>query len=276
MRNLITLILRYSALIAFLILELIAFFLIINYNKSQKEIWAHSSNLLSGNLFKQVEKIQDFFELQEVNDSLLTENAKLLETIINYRIDSKNNSFQRFEKLDTTFNYQLIPSRICNKTINVRNNYMTLCKGKNDGLKVGMGVISNKGVVGIIKTVSKDFATVLLVLNSQSRISAKVTSKNYFGNLIWDEGDVRSLSMVDVPKHADIAVGDSISTSGYSISFPPDIHIGTIESYSLIGGSNNYKIKVKMKEDVGAVEYVYAIKYLQAMEKDTLLRLENE
>lgn len=275
MRNLINLILRYSALILFLFLELISFILIINYNKSQKEIWAHSSNLLTGNVFKRVESVQDFFDLQEVNDSLLTENAKLLETIINYRIESKNNSFQAFEAKDTVYNYNLIPARICNKTINLRNNYLTLCKGSLDSLDVGMGVISNNGVVGIIKSVSKNFATVLMVLNSQSRISAKVTNKNYSGNLVWDDSDIRILSLSDVPKHAEISIGDSISTSGYSIVFPPDIHIGQIKDYSLVGGSNNFKIKVKMEQDINALEYVYVIKYLKRAEKDTLLQLEN-
>jgi len=275
MQNLINLILKYSALILFLILELIAFILIINYNKSQKEIWAHSSNLLTGNVFKRVEGVQDFFDLQEVNDSLLTENAKLLETIINYRIESKDNSFQAFEEKDTVYNYNLIPARICNKTINLRNNYLTLCKGSLQGLEVGMGVISNNGVVGIIKSVSKNFATVLMVLNSQSRISAKVTSKNYSGNLVWDDSDIRILSLLDVPKHAEINVGDSISTSGYSIVFPPDIHIGKIKDYSLVGGSDNFKIKVEMKQNINALEYVYVIKYLKSTEKDTLIQLEN-
>jgi len=275
MRNLINLILRYSALILFLLLELTSFILIINKNKSQKEIWTHSSNLLTGHIYKKAEGVQDFFDLQEVNDSLLTENAKLLETIINYRINSKDNSFQRYEQTDSINNYTLIPARICNKTINLRNNYLTLCKGKNEGLDVGMGIISNNGVVGIIKSVSNHFATVLMVLNSQSRISAKVTNKNYNGNLVWDNEDIRILSLLDVPKHADITVGDSISTSGYSIVFPPDIHIGKIKDYSLIGGSNNFKIKVEMEQNINALEYVYVIKYLKSAEKDTLLQLEN-
>ena len=275
MRNLIYLILRYSALILFLLLELISFILIINYNKSQKEIWAHSSNLFTGNVFKRVESVQDFFDLQEVNDSLLTENAKLLETIINYRINSKENSFQKFEEVDSVNNYKLIPSIICNKTVNLRNNYLTLCRGRDDGIDVGMGVISNKGVVGIIKAASSNFATVQLVLNSQSRISAKVTSKNYSGNLVWDDEDIRVLSLLDVPKHAQIEEGDSISTSGYSTIFPADIHIGKIKDYSLVGGSNNFKIRVEMQEDISSLEHVYVIKYLQSIEKDSLLTIEN-
>ena len=75
MRSLFFLIIRFGAFVTFLILEFVAFYLIINYNKSQKEIWAHSSSLVSGNIYKQVNSVENFFELNERNDSLLLENA---------------------------------------------------------------------------------------------------------------------------------------------------------------------------------------------------------
>jgi rod shape-determining protein MreC len=257
-------------------LEFLAFFLIVNYNKSQKEIWAYSSNLLSGNVYKKVENIQDFLELQEVNDSLLNENARLLETIINYRISAKNNAFQSFELQDSLREYQLIPARICNKTLNLRNNYITLCKGSRDSIGLGMGVISNKGVVGIVKAVSENFSTVQLVLNSQSRISAKINTKNYYGNLMWVNSDTRTLNLLGIPKHAEIEKGDSISTSGFSICFPPEIFIGQIEKFSVESGSNNYNIDVALNHDLSQLEYVYVIKFFKKSEKQTLLNLENE
>lgn len=276
MRNLIYFIIRYSALILFLSLELIAFLLIVNYNKSQKEIWAYSSNLLTGSVYKRVENVTDFFDLREVNDSLLTENAKLLETIINYRVNSIDNSFQNYELSDSIKEFKLIPSRVCNKTLNLRNNYITLCKGKSDGINVGMGVITQNGVIGIIKAVSDNFATVLLILNSQSRISAKVNTKNYHGNLIWDTGNTKTISLLDIPKHAAIEVNDSISTSGYSTIFPPDIFIGKIKDIRIVEGSNNYRVMIDLNENISTVENVYVISYLKEKEKEVLLENENE
>ena len=277
MRSLFYLVVRYSALISFIILECIAFFLIINYNKSQREIWAHSSNLFTGSIYERVDNVREFFDLETKNDSLLSENAKLLETIINYRVNSRDNSFQLFENNDSiTTEYNLIPASICNKTISLRNNYFTLCQGKNSGIEVGMGVISDDGIVGIVKAVSDNFSTVLLILNSQSRISAKIKSKNYYGNLMWQSSDTRIITLLDIPKHAEISVGDSVVTSGFSTIFPSDIFVGQISNYSLEGGSNNYKIDIELNSDVTTVEHVYVIKYALTEEKLELMSKENE
>jgi rod shape-determining protein MreC len=257
-------------------LEVVSFYLIVNYNKSQKEIWAHSSNLLTGSINDKVSTVQDFFKLQNTNDSLIRENAKLLETIINYRVSSIDNSFQKYETSDSIREYELIPARVCAQTLNLRNNYMTICRGNNDGIKTGMGVISKDGVVGIVKASSAKFATVLMILHSQSSIGAKIKTKNYYGNLIWDTGDVTSLSLKDVPKHAEIAKGDTVITSGYSICFPPELHIGRIKDFYIEGGGNNYNITVALDYDLAELDYVYVVNFINAEEKSGLENTEDE
>jgi len=271
MSNVISLFIRYSAFILFILLEIISFQLIINYNKSQKEIWANSSNRLTGGINEYVQGVEDFLQLQNYNDSLLVENAKLLETIINYRVSSKDNIFQTFEEQDSSKDYRLIPAKVCSKTLNLRNNYMTLCKGSKDSLYVGMGVISDKGIVGIISQVSDNFSTVLMILNSESRTSAKISSKNYIGNLIWRKDNIRIMTLKDIPKHATIAVGDSVSTSGYSISFPEDIYIGKVSDYRSGSGGNSYDIDVRLLSDLSTVDYVYVVSYNKAEEKQEII-----
>ncbi len=276
MRNLIYLIIRYSALFLFLVLEFFAFYLIVNYNRSQKEIWAHSSNLLTGNLYKKIEHIEDYFDLRIQNDSLQNENSKLLEKIINYRVLSRDNAFQKFESTDTLNNYHLLPATICNKTLNLRNNYFTLCKGREDGIEVGMGVISDYGIVGIVNSVSSHFATVLLIINSRSNISVKVKNKNYPGSLVWNNSNPDILNLINIPKHASIEVGDSVVTSGYSISFPPEIFVGKINDFSIESGSNNYRIDINLDYQLSRLEFVYVVKYDLIEEKQTLIQMENE
>ena len=181
MRNLISLLFRFSAFITFLIFEAVSLYLIVSLNKSQGEIWSHSSNLFTGKLNEKVQVVEDFFTLRTTNDSLLTENAELLQTIINYRIFSENNSFQQFEQenRDSLVNYRLIPANIVSKTVNLRNNYLTLNAGLNKGVKPSMGVISDHGVIGIVKSVSNNYATVLMIINSYSRISCKIKNKDF-------------------------------------------------------------------------------------------------
>jgi len=278
MRNLLYLIFRYSAFLAFIVLELLSLYLIVNFNKSQKEIWTHSSNLMSGTINKKAQNVEDFFTLQERNDSLVRENAKLLETIINYRISSDNNSFQAFESIstDSTHEYTLIPAKVCDKTLNLRNNFLTLSSGEEQGIKVGMGVISDEGVVGIVKSTSKKFATILLLINSQSRISSMIANKGYHGNLIWASEDIREMKLLDVPKHSNISIGDTVVTSGFSISFPKHIHIGKVKDKQIIGGSNNYDITVELDYDLGRLQDVYVVDFIHAEEKKDILEEQDE
>lgn len=276
MRNLLYLIVRYSAFILFILLECLSFYLIVNYNQSQKEIWAHSSNLMSGSLNKRVEKVQDYFSLQAQNDSLANQNARLLEKIINYRVTSKNNAFQEFEESDSLNHYRLIPVAVCGKTLNLRNNYFTLCQGSDAGIAPGMGVISDYGLVGIVKSVSKSFSTVMLMLNSQSRISAKLKDSNYPGTLVWQNSNPLIINMVEVPRHAIVEIGDTIVSSGYSVSFPPDIYVGKVSDFKLLPGSSDFRIDIRMEEDLSTLDFVYVIDYHYRSEKQELLEAQDE
>ncbi len=278
MRNLLYLIFRFSAFLAFLVLEIICFYLIVSFNKSQGEIWTHSSNLLVSSINSRSQKVENFFELNQQNDSLLQENAKLLETILNFRMTTENNKFQEFEQrsVDSTHQYKLIPSNVISKTVHLRNNYLTIDKGRQDGLKKGMGVIGLNGVIGIIKSVNEKYATVMMILNSQSRTSVKVLNKDYHGNLIWESSDPRIMKLKDVPKHATIRSGDTIVTSGYSISFPAMVQLGTIEDLNIIEGSNSYDITVGLDYDLSNISYVYVVSFINKEEKENIEALQDE
>ncbi len=272
MRNLLLLIARFGSTILFVFLEVICFFLIINYNRSQKEIWAHSANLFTGSVNSKVQSTSDYFYLESVNDSLLTENAKLLAEIINYRIYSKNNEYQDFETQDSILQeYDFVPSRICGKTVNLRNNYITLCRGAKDSIQAGMGVISSDGIVGIVKNVSDNYAQVMTILHGQSQISSSIMSNDFHGTLVWEGEDARKMSLITLPKHAKIAYGDTIVTSGYSTVFPFGIQIGTISDFEIDGGGNSYKVDIDLFNDISNLSHVYVVKSKFVEEKEEII-----
>jgi len=269
MRNLLLLIAKYSSTILFIILEVICFFIIVSFNKSQSEIWAHSANLFSGNIDERVQNTTNFFNLEAVNDSLLRENARLLETIINYRVVSKENDFQEYEALDSTqLEYKFIPSRITGKTFNKRNNHITLNKGSIDSIKVGMGVISKDGLLGLVKSVSKNYSLVMTVLHSQCRISAAIKNNDFHGTLLWDNMDPTMMNLINIPKHADVSVGDTIITSGYSTVFPYGIEIGTI--YESEDNEDSFSVKVKLFNDLPSETHAYIVSSKDRKEKTEL------
>lgn len=267
MYNVIQLFLKYGAHLLFIALELLCFSLIINYNKTQREILLNSSNVYLARIAAQSGKLTEYFRLSQVNDSLIRENAVLVENLIllDYATDQIPESDSAYTR------YHLIPAFICNSTFYLRNNHLTLCKGSREGIRPGMGVISaGNGIVGIVRNTSPNFAHVMSILHSQTRISCAIKNRNAHGNLVWKNTDPLRMTLEAVPKHQQISLGDTVITSGYSTMFPKGIPVGKIESFTIVPGSNSYEINVKLFNDVTNIHYAFVIQNRFAQEQLSL------
>lgn len=270
MYNLVALFIRYSGVITFVVFESIALFWAVRYNERQHEIYVTSANVATGVLYKRYEQISNYFSLSNINDSLAKENAKLLSQL-------EQSKFERSIQRDTIQDveeklqlYSYIAANVIDNSINSRENYLTIDVGTAQGIHQGMGVISKNGVVGIVKTVSKNFSQVLSVLNSQCNISASVRRTGFFGYLVWNGESPHQVTLEAIPKYSEIAVGDSIQTSGYSAIFPKGIYIGKVMQYGVKPGSNFYAIEVELANDLGNLEYVYVVDNLFRQELEQL------
>ena len=175
-------------------------------------------------------------------------------------------------RADSIFDrYKLIPATICNSTNNLHHNHITLCKGRREGIRTDMGVISShKGIVGVVRNVSENFAHVISILNNQSKISCSIKSRFGHGTLIWNGSDPQRMSLESIPKHEKILYGDTVITSGYSTVFPRGILVGKVESFAIKPGSNSYDIVVKLFNDPMNIRYAYVIQNRYADEQAKL------
>lgn len=267
MKGLLFLLIKYGGGVLFVLFECIAFYLVVNHNTHQQEIYVNSTNVFAGYLNEKFTFLENFGKLQEVNDSLQGENAKLIEKIINLPGVELTPLERETTIEDKNIQYKLIPSRICGKNVRLRNNYFTLCKGSADGLRRDMGVVASSGLVGKISKVSKHYALVITLLNIQSGVSARIKDNALSGTLIWDVSDTKTMTLTGIPKHATFARGDTIITSGYSTVFPGGIMIGKIKDYQLPDGDNNYRIIVDLNTDIQNEEIVYAIDNIREKEQ---------
>jgi rod shape-determining protein MreC len=133
-----------------------------------------------------------------------------------------------------------------------------LDKGSQQGLRTEMAVVSKGSIVGIVKGVSKNYATVISLLNIDLRISAKVKKNGYFGSLNWTGEDYQTALLKEIPLHADIMIGDTIITSGYSSIFPEGVLIGFIKDFEEKSGSF-YDIEVELSTDFKSLSNVNVI-----------------
>jgi len=270
MRNLIRFLSKNSLVFIFLFLQFIAFLLLVQNNNYQNSKFFNSSNFLIGNLYSTINNVNDYFNLKSVNAELAEQNARL-----------QNQSITSFTKVfgttveikDTSYHqkYLYTSAKVINSSTNKRNNYMTLDKGKINGIEAGMGVISGLGVIGTVKNVSENFCSVMSVLHEKNAVSAKIKNSEYFGSLNWELGNYREASLNDIPNHAKLNVGDTIITSGYSAIYPEGVLVGTIKNFNLDEGSNFYEITVELSVDYKKLSHVFIVKNTM---KEEQLKLE--
>lgn len=262
MNNLLQFVIRYSAFLLFLLLEVVALLLVVKYNDNQQSIFAHSSSRLSGSLYKLADDAIQYNHLQLTADSLAAENAQLRESIFNLE-----RSLQRLVPAGKTMDscilesYKIIDAQVISNSINQRNNHFTIDRGSEDGVRSGMGIISPHGIAGIIDQVGDRYSTAISILHSAARISAAIKRNDYFGSLVWKEIDPAHMILEAIPRQADILTGDTIITSGFSFIYPKGIFIGTVERFWTEGGSNYYTIEVRLQEDIARLDRVYVVEY---------------
>ncbi len=273
MFNLIQLFLRLSGFFVFILLEIVCFTLVVKYNQTQKDIYVNSVNRGTGFFHKTAAELNYYFSLDDENYRLAKANARLMEQMYNKGIDTTVVSDTAFNSLREP-HYTFKVAKVIKNSVNNHHNYLILDIGAKDGVKPHTGLVTNDGVVGIIRKVSNRYSVAMSVLHRQMRISARIRGKNFFGPLKWidEENNTRYFSLEDISKDADFATGDTIETSGYSAIFPEGIMLGTIESSELKPGKNFYDIKVKSKLDMTNIQYVYV---LENLFRDEIEELEN-
>lgn len=262
MNNLILFVIRYSAFLLFIFLETISLLLIVKYNQEQRSIFLNSSSIISGKLYNFADKAYEYNNLRSVADSLAQENAQLKADIFNLKrtLDHLPGIEQPADSCILE-PYLIIPARVINNSIDQRNNHFTIDRGRNDGIRKGMGVISPSGIAGIIDETGDQFATAISILHSATRISASLKRTNYFGSLVWKEIDPSRMILEAIPRQADILIGDTVVTSGYSFIFPRGLFIGTVDKFRIEGGSNYYTVEVKLHENIARLDRVYVVEY---------------
>tara|TARA_B100000886_G_scaffold339770_1_gene306266 strand:+ start:16127 stop:16927 length:801 start_codon:yes stop_codon:yes gene_type:complete len=257
MRNLLDFINKYNHLLLFIFLESFALFLIFQNSQFHKAAFLNSTNSVSANSFSIISNIKEYFSLKETNNLLLIENAKLKSLI----------SYQNIDNISSSDPFQYISATIINNSVAKANNYLTLDKGKIDGIKKGMGVISERGVIGIVKETSKRYSMVLSILHSQSKLSVAIKKNNHFGSLQWDGISYKKARIYDIPSHVKLNIGDTIVTSGFSHIFPSKIDVGIISEINTQNDDKFHNIKMTFIEDFKQLRYVNVCESINKNEK---------
>lgn len=276
MRNLIDFITRYNHWFVFVILEVVSFVLLFKFNSYQGSVWFSSANVVAGKVYEADATIKNFFSLTKINQQLNVRNLYLEQTVRKLseqvHAETGDSSWLFRTQAEVLKEYKLIPAKVITNSIDKRDNFITIDKGRLDGVKPDMGVACGTGIVGVVYMVSDHYSIVIPVLNSKSNISVTIRKRGYYGYLRWTGGASDLAYVDDIPRHAHFRLGDLIETSGYSTMFPPGIIAGQILHVYNSPDGLSYRVQVRLTTDFGNLRDVCVIDNSAMKERIDLLR----
>jgi rod shape-determining protein MreC len=246
--------------------------LIIQNNQYQSSKYYNTSNEVAANLISTSSNVKEYFGLRDINNGLAAENARLKEIVVQQKKILLEN---RLSKIDSTSlkSFTYTSAKVVNNSVSLSKNYITINKGSDDGVAPGMAVISSKGIVGKVKTVSRHFSVVISILNVNEQVSSLLQSENYLSTSQWDGIDPQFVDLKYVPRHVKLHTGDTIVTSGYNAVFPEGILVGVVTEFDLKKEALFYDVRVKLAQDFAQLNYVDVIKSVLKVEKDSIENL---
>ena len=279
MKNLVNFILRNSIWLVAILLIAFSFYLVFKYNSYQRSVYLSSANKVSGWVYATSNNATSFLHLKKNNRELHEQNAKLqneldaMKTYIAaFRADSSHTDSLAFRAFGSDSihpsQFHFISAEVANLTFAGVNNSITLNKGKLDGIKPDMGVISSTGVVGVVSTVSEHFALVIPIINPMFRLSAKLKNSKNYGSIGWNGDDVRYAQLQELPKHETFNKGDTVLTS-FSRIFPKGLIIGFVSEQGKSRDDIFNTFNVKLATDFYTLQNVLVIedKFYQEQNK---------
>ena len=266
MHNLLRFIKLNQFLLLFILIEGFSITLLLQNNSFQASKTVEFSTQYTSALYNSSSNFSDYLELKETNDYLIIENAKL-HSIAN------NTEYFTDSLLIQNKNYNYIPTKVINNSVNKRNNFITLNKGSKSGIKNGMGVITNEGVIGVVHSVSKNYSLVLSLLHKKAATGIFLKKNMHTGILKWQGFDYRTAVINDLPVHIPLNKGDTIITNSYSNIYPEGVNIGTIANFTKNSDDGFYNINISLFEDFNNLKYVYVVNSTQSEEQLKLEQL---
>ena len=249
MQSIINSIVKNRNLIIYLILSFISFSFLYNNSSLHFNEFGKISTYLSATSSKFSSSINSYFNLKSENEKLINENLQL----------KKMESKYRFTQINEDTLKSINSAKVIVNSINKNKNIIIIDKGKLDNINLEMGVISSEGVVGIVKSVTNNYASIISLLNTDLKLNAILKNSSTIGSVTWDGLNARILKLNDIPLSSSLKVGDTVVTGGMSFYFPKGIPIGKIVNYDNSSLEGYYEIDVEIFNDFSSLSNLYIL-----------------
>ena len=177
----------------------------------------------------------DFFNSPRDMATLRTENARLESQVamlqseivaLQERMAQSDILYTLLDFARSNPEHEYIAATVIGREVSPYLQYIIIDKGSNDGLRHGMPVVTQQGLVGRIDALISDAARIHLITDCFSVDNVKLQTAQVEGLV---RGSITGeINMDMVPVGTEVEVGDVIMTSGLGGTYPPNIFVGQI------------------------------------------------
>jgi rod shape-determining protein MreC len=245
--------------ILFVLLEVLCFYFIINTSNYWSATYFNTSNRYAAQILAWSNAANEYANLRKVNADLALENQRLNARLTKL-LQAKPNSPDEY-KADSVFadRFKFTVAKVVNNTTQFANNYITIDKGTDDGIRPGMGVISPTGVVGKVKVCNRHFSVITSILHSEFLVSSKLTKANEIGSAKWNGVDPHLIKLLDISRYKPVAKGDSVVTSEFNSTFPPGVLVGRVRTIGVQPNQTFHDITLDLATNFSNLSFVYVV-----------------
>ena len=189
---------------------------------------------------------------------LSSENLRLsLENQVLKVHETENIRYREFLNFKKRDDINFLGADVISKGISANMSSLIINRGRNDGVAENFSVLSSKGVIGKITSVSESSSEVQLISDVNFRLSVKIVPDEVEGILRWIGDDVCEIA--ELKKISDIEIGDIVLTSNLSIFFQPNLPVGEVISIFEKSDSSDRVVKIKLFSDLSTVNQLFVL-----------------
>jgi len=212
-----------------------------------------------------VDSIESYFNLQQINHELRTENTRL--AYENFELQDallENIRLRKLLQFKYELQYDLIPAKVIGfSTIDIVTG-LILSTEDIQKINKNSAVMTAEGLVGKVVKISGRYAICQNLFDPNSRVSIRVQRNRELGMVAWDGGS--GLNLDYIPNTVEIKPGDVLFTSGYSQIFPPNIKVGTVTNVKTSNENLFQSIEVKPSVNFNRLEEVFILQAIESNE----------
>ncbi len=177
--------------------------------------------------------VVSFHELKAENERLREELSYYEGQLIQLQeLQKKNHHYRQMLGFQESSGFELLPAEVIARDPSQWFGSITINRGYLDGVTREAAVITERGLVGIVSTVSPNSSQIILITDPRLEVSARVQRSRDPGVVGIVESyaaDQAYLKMSTLTPECNVQPGDVIVTSGLGGIFPEGIAIGTVK-----------------------------------------------